>query len=129
LAKAIQGIEEFLKQLNALDKKLRNKTIRTAMRDAMKILAADIKDRAPKDTGAMADSTKVRSGRKKKDTISIQVVVEGGHDGEPVPLHVEAGTVKMPARPFLRPAVAEHRDELRQMVLEKIRDAINSAGK
>lgn len=127
--KYVDGIEDFKKALDKLEKKLRNKIIRAAMRDGLKIIAKDAKDRAPEDTGAMRDSIKVKSGKRKKDTLSMQVIVEGGHGDSWVPLHIEAGTAKMPAKPFLRPALWDHEQEVRQLVLDKISDAIEGAGK
>lgn len=129
MAELLSGIEDFIDQLSALDKKLRNQILRKALRDAAKGVAREAKANAPEDTGAMADSTKVRSGRRKKDTISVQVIVEGGHGDEPVPLHIEAGTVRLAARPFLRPALEDRKDDIRQTVLHAIKDAVDAAGK
>jgi HK97 gp10 family phage protein len=117
------GIDAVFKELAALDKKLRNKIIRQAQREAAKVLAAEIRAEAPKDTGALKRSVKVRAGRRKKDTITTVVQVSGGHD-DPFIGFVEFGSKENPANPFIRRSVLAKRAEVVDTVAAKVGEAI-----
>jgi HK97 gp10 family phage protein len=123
MAKNSNGIDAVFRELQGLDKKLRNKIIRQAQREAAKPLAAEIREQAPKDSGALSRSVKVRSGGRKKDTISTAVVVSGGHD-DPFVGFIEFGSARAPANPFIRRSVASKRDEVIDTIAQKINDAI-----
>jgi HK97 gp10 family phage protein len=122
-----QGIEQFKRQLEALDKKLRNKLIRTALRNGGKRMALAVRGRAPVLSGRLKGSVKVVAGRRKKDHISINVVTTGGHEG-PFVGAVEYGTADAPAHPFIRPAFnAEKAPTLVDMIGE-IKSGLEKVG-
>jgi hypothetical protein len=62
--------DKFVKRLAALEKRIITKTIRQAQRAGAKILATEIKDRAPVETGETKKLVKVRSGRRRKNNVS-----------------------------------------------------------
>ena len=47
----LKGVERFKRELESLDRKLQKSVIRQAMRAAAKVLAAEIRARAPVETG------------------------------------------------------------------------------
>lgn len=96
----IEGTEALKRALADLPKKLQNKVIRQALRAGAKVFSQEVKAEAPKETGALKRSTKVKAGKRKKDYLSVNVIVTGGHP-DSVPIFVEYGTVKMEADPFL----------------------------
>ena len=114
------NLAQFRKQLADLDKRTRNQIFSRAARNACKMLAADVKTRIPVETGALKKSVKVRAGKRKRDTIRMLVIITGGPDEVGVPAHVEYGTANMPARPFLRPAVAAKRDDMISLVESEV---------
>ncbi len=116
----ITGQRKLDRKLRRLDRKVQRKFQRRALRAAAKIVHADAKARAPKRSGIMARQLKVRTGRTRRGQASVLVrtgtrkemgnipnTPKGGY----YPAHVELGTKKRPAKPFLRPALAAKRDE------------------
>lgn len=65
------GFKEFDKYLLSLVNGVRAAT-RFALRGAMKAVNAEQKQLAPSDTGQLADSIKVRAGRRKSNRITIR---------------------------------------------------------
>lgn len=69
--------------------------------------------------------TYVRTGDLRKfighavDMEKLQAIVGDNMDYAP---YVEFGTVKMPARPFIRQSISKHIDEYRQMMSDILRD-------
>lgn len=79
--------------------------------DATDILEKKAKSNAPKDTGELANSI---------DSAPIgDLKRRVGTDVEYAP-HVEFGTFKQAARPFLRPAVKQSRDKMLRQFKNKI---------
>lgn len=71
------------------------------------------KEKAPVDTGRLRNSVSHMS-----DGEAVYI----GTNVEYAP-YVELGTVKMAARPFLKPAVAEHADEYRKIMENAMKNA------
>ena len=124
----LRGIEQFRRNLEALDRKVRNKILRQALRDGAKRMAASVKSRAPVSSGKLKRSVKVRTGRRKKDTISVDVVVTGGHE-TPMVAAVEYGRDGQAPRPFIRPAFQAEKDPARDLVFAQVKAAIAAAGR
>jgi HK97 gp10 family phage protein len=71
----LRGDKAVIRRLNALPKKLRRKVLSQAMRKGMKIVKASVAAAAPRDTGKLARSAKVRAGKRtRKGVIMIDVV-------------------------------------------------------
>lgn len=119
------GIDDVFKELAALDKKLRNKIVRQAQREAAKLLASEIRDKAPVESGKLKRSVKVRSGGSKKGVITTLVQITGGHD-DPFIGFVEFGTKDQPAQPFIRRSVAVKRDAVIDTIVQQINEAIKN---
>lgn len=71
------------------------------------------KEKAPVDTGRLRNSI---------SHVSDSEAAYVGTNVEYAP-YVELGTVKMAARPFLKPAVAEHADEYREIMENAMKNA------
>ena len=69
----IDGIKEAVGNIDALDKKMRNSVIRKGLRAGGKVWRDAARGEAPSQTGKLKRSIKVRSGKRKKDSISITV--------------------------------------------------------
>lgn len=75
----------------------------------------DAKIMVPVDTGALRNS--ISTGQVTALLWRVQVGMEYGP-------HVEYGTVKMPAQPYMRPALDKARDELRDAVARAYEEAM-----
>jgi HK97 gp10 family phage protein len=121
------GIDKVFRELQAIDKKLRGKVIRQAQRAGAKVLKGEIQDEAPVDSGRTRRSVKVKAGRRKKDQISTNVEITGGHDG-PFIGFVEFGTKDQAANPFIRQSVEAKRAEVVDAIRDEIEAGIHGQG-
>jgi HK97 gp10 family phage protein len=102
----VRGLEELKRELNKLSVAIGDRLINNAARAGARVVARQAKANAPVgETGALKKSLRVRR-RSADDRRRGEVVAYAG-----TPLFYakfqEFGTVKQPARPFLRPAVDE----------------------
>ena len=73
------------------------------------------KDKCPIDTGRLRNSiTHICDSRATVNTASVGTNVEYGK-------YVELGTVKMGARPFIKPSIADHLDTYQSMIEQCLR--------
>jgi HK97 gp10 family phage protein len=113
----LEGFAELAERLKNLPDDVRDKTVRAAVTSGAKTIRDEAKRRVPVRTGTLRDSIAVRADRKKPDEIRVKVRLRSkGFHGR----FLEFGTVKMRARPFVRPAFDAKRDD----VLETIKDAL-----
>jgi HK97 gp10 family phage protein len=122
MSKSDLGIRDFKKALDGLEAKVAKKLLRTSLRAGAKILAAQIKATAPVSEGVLKRSVKVKAGKRKKNTISMDVVIEGGRD-EGFVGFIEFGKHGQLANPFIRHSVEAKRAE----VLDAIADGVEAA--
>jgi HK97 gp10 family phage protein len=106
----ITGIAELDATLNEMEKRTMRKHVARAVRTVAKKVLAEAKMLVPVDEGELKKSLKIRRAkrsRKLKNQVVDQVFTgEGFFKGDQYyGGFVEYGTVKMSARPFLRPAV------------------------
>jgi HK97 gp10 family phage protein len=87
------------------------------VRKTAKDVEARAKVRAPVDTGALKGSIQARP----VDELTSEVVV-----GQEYGIYQEFGTVRMPARPYLRPAVEEVAPAFEQAIAQAIEEAARS---
>lgn len=90
----IQGLDELLAQF----KELENMDLVDAEKDGVQVFVDEAKVLVPVDTGALQDSIRVEV-----EGDLVQFAVGGGNID--YALYVEMGTSKMPAQPFMRPAI------------------------
>ena len=121
------GDEAVQRKFKALEGKLQKKFARKSMRKAAKVIQKEAKARVPTGkTGMLKKNIKVRSAKRSRSRIGINVVVgEGWYTGEQFyGAFVELGTSKQPARPFMRPALEDKRDEARRVLVDELQDLI-----
>ncbi len=151
------GGEEFTRALKNISTGGYRKVMRKALRDVGKVVAATARANAPRDTGRMADSIRVRAIRRSRRRIGVKVEVGTRQelglasydpDGGYYPFAVEYGaTIRrgtsggvfgkkgaimaadrvIPARPFLRPAFDAHLEIMRARLRAAVVDLINLA--
>ncbi len=100
----VEGIEDLMARINSLGERLATRTENKALREGAEVLREGISKRAPRDTGGLAESI-VKSGVKRSE---LGKYIEVGPDKKHFyGLFHEFGTVKMPAHPFMGPALEE----------------------
>lgn len=127
----IDGLDAFKKGLRALDKKIAGKVVRTSLRRGMKTIQVAVKAACPVDTGALKRSIVVRASKaRRRGIISIEVRIgEGDFKGDTFyGAMIEYGTIRMPARPFIRPAFDRNEAAVARQVLDDIGAAIDEMG-
>ena len=105
--------------LEALDEAAIRSAARGAVAASLQIASEEAKAACPKETGALAAS------------IGCRVSESGGElfASAPYAMPVEMGTAHMPARPFLYPAFAAHRQRLPGRIAQAIKDAVRSGSR
>lgn len=97
----IEGAKELDKVLASLPKAVGKAQLKSALRRSAKPIVKEARTRAPKDTGAMAKSIKVRTMTRTRVPAAISIGPDAEHFYGRFP---EFGTSKIKATPFLRPA-------------------------
>lgn len=67
----VQGVTALRKQFDALPKKVQAKVARKAVREAAKVIQKDAKSRAPRRTGLLRKSIKVRRAKRKQSPFAV----------------------------------------------------------
>ena len=107
----ITGLDDVLKKLKALPERVQKNVVTGAIRAGAKPIVKEARALVPKDTGTLKKSIGIKKRRSRdKNIIHFSVaplVKKGGWTAH----FVEFGTVKMSAKPFMRPAVEKTVDE------------------
>jgi HK97 gp10 family phage protein len=123
----VSGEKELLRMFKSLAPKEMKTATRKAIRVSAKEVLADAKALVPTDTGTLESALTVRVATKLgRNRIGSRVITKDVFDEEPFYGHfVEFGTVRMPAQPYLRPALYRNEDEMRQIFTRELRIAID----
>lgn len=132
----VTGDKELIAAFDALDEAVQKKALRRAARAVGKDIVALARSKVPKLSGRLAASIAVKALPRKRGVVGVRVMTGTAQQlGIPktpgtkvpgyYPMHqerglkpkeTELGTRKLPARPYLRPAL----DELREPGLAKL---------
>ena len=117
----IRGLRELERKLKQLEASVRKAIISEALAGAAEIVREEASRRAPKRTGTLARSITVGPVKVEKDGASVDVgPSKEGWYGR----FVETGTIKMAAKPYLRPAADENRERVQAEFVQAVRQAI-----
>lgn len=120
----VSGLKELDQALAELPAAYAKNIMRKAWETAAQPLVDDIKAAAPVATGVLRDSIKVeRLGDETKGQAKMQVGVFGEFYGH----FQEFGTIKQPAKPFVRPALDRHREALVERFRRELAASIERA--
>ena len=148
----LSGMDDILRAFKRLGEKEGKKIVRKATRNGTKIIAKEIKARAPEDTGTLKRSITVRARRKRrKNEISFSTFFNTAKFPQLLnfslgsksdigtrkfsgqryfyPAALEYGTNRMNARPFVRPAWDSKKRVALDTVLTQIRSGIEREAK
>ncbi|MGI4849322.1 MAG: HK97-gp10 family putative phage morphogenesis protein [Janthinobacterium lividum] len=120
------GLAELSANIAALNARLQNALPEIVMA-AADIVEAEIRQRAPVDTGDLVKSLDAKADRR-KDSASATVQIErSGPDGtEHYAVFQEFGTSRMPAQPFFRPGVEAARGKVEAHLAESIKKLVEA---
>ena len=92
--------------------------IRQGLEDAGDATVGWAQDKCPVDTGRLRAS--IESQMPEETRVEIGSAVEYG-------IFVETGTSRMSAKPFLKPAVTDHKDKIQNFIAKAIKEALDGA--
>lgn len=111
----IQGLDKLLKQFEGIA----NLDWVSAEKEGLEVIAEEARALVPVDTGALQESIKVDV---EGEAVNL---VAGGGDVD-YSLHVEFGTVRMPAQPFMRPAIDTKQKQATKAIAYNLQAQIRS---
>lgn len=137
----LQGGKELERKLLALDRKIARKIVSQALRAGAKVILKQARANAPKRTGLLRRSLKVKAGKSKKGRVSFVVQTAAGHYkgetfygsfvefGHKLGKRRRAKGVKderkrIPAQPFLEPAFNSKKEQAARVIADVIRQGI-----
>ena len=123
----ITGLDELEKMLKELAPKAAKTALRRAVREGMKIFQAAAEEKAPRDTGALADNINIKTkagGGDGDDTSGSIEAVAGPGKKQFYGLFQEYGTRFQKAQPFMTPAYEENKDAVLETFVSDLRDEI-----
>jgi HK97 gp10 family phage protein len=109
----VEGLDRLRSRLEKLPDEMR-KGAEKAVRDETEEVAQDMRDSVPVDTGALRDGMQAES-----DGLSGKATSTAAHSWV-----VEAGSSKMPARPFAQPAAERSRVRFPDRVSAAVREEL-----
>jgi len=114
----ITGEKELLRKLKSLPKEIAGEHLERAVLEGAEIIREEASNRAPRRTGKLAANivTEVEEKEKNRATVNIGPAKEVFYG-----LFVERGTSKMRAKPFLRPAIDEKKEEAEKAIINALK--------
>lgn len=125
----VDGLKEAEKALRALGPQVARRVLRKAVQAGANRVLYSAQLKAPHDTGLLLSTLVARTGTsKKKGRVSARVGMKAGDfKGEAFyGSFLEYGTAKMEARPYLRPAFDEQRENATNIVRAKIAEGVEA---
>lgn len=112
----IIGDKQLIANLNALAPKIKKKIMKPAMRKGAAVIAKRAKRKVKKRSGMLQKSIKAKATKNGNGRVYVDMKVAGEYKGKRVvPKNyahlVEFGTSNSAAHPFMRPALAEGKNE------------------
>lgn len=117
----VVGTEQLVQKLNSLGVNVIRAVERRVLRRAAKLVQIEAKRLAPKDSGKLRKSLKVRSGRRSRTSQSIRVVSHLPY-AKPVELGRRDGHHE--AQPYLFPALEKKKADVMREFREAIIDEV-----
>lgn len=137
----LEGARELHRELKKLERKAATKISRKALRDGAKVILKETKSAAPKRSGLLQRSLKVKAGKRKKDTVRFRVQTAGGdYKGEAfygafVEYGHKAGSRKLGAKrrdvkpnPYMGPAFEKSKEKAARVIVESIKHGLALGG-
>lgn len=120
----LQGLPDLLAKLDRMDIAAQQAILLPAVEEGAEILRADAANRAPRDTGALAEGMTMTVVKKEPHYVSVKV---GPDRKQFYGRFIENGTAHIAPRPFLGPALTTNRERILTLIRERIANAIGKA--
>ena len=122
----VDGLEELVKVFEKMPE-VAQEALDSASKEAANVVLQSAKRNCPVKSGKLRDSLDIKAEKTSKPTKrSYQVYSKGvSQGGVRYAFAVEAGTSKAPAKPFLRPALDENKENIKKTISEKIIEEID----
>lgn len=117
----VEGIEDLMARINSLGESIATRTENKALREGAKVLQKGISKRAPRDTGDLAENIVISGVKQSEAGKYIEVGPDKKHF---YGLFHEFGTVKMPAQPFMGPALEEEEKAVMNKIAGVLREEL-----
>lgn len=128
----IKGLKDLIKNLNNLSVKLEKKVIRAAVRKGANVVRDKARELVDKDTHNLQKSI-ITTGVKVSGKIAFRVSLKQRKTKNAKDPYygrfVEFGTSKMPAHPFMRPALDESESKVLSTVVDDIKSNLDKVNK
>lgn len=133
----IEGLEQLKRAFDLLPKRVAVSAASKSVREGAKVIQKAARSKVPVDTGNLRRSIIVKVLNKNRDAMEVAALIGPGRgyfskkknaktgDGF-YGFFLEYGTVKMKAKPFLRPAYDENKVAAQQAIVDVIGAAIES---
>jgi len=127
----IEGVKKLEKRLKSLEPKVGKGIVRGALKDAAKPLLQEAKERVPVKSGDLKKSLRVRTMKRKKGRYGVEMATKDGwfKGDQYYGAFLEFGTKNMPAKPFMRPAYDNKKDEAASIIKSRIKSGLKRLGK
>lgn len=106
----LEGMDELIKQINAIGERVATRAENKALREGAEILRAAISKRAPRRTDRLSKSIEKSNVKRSKE--GVKYIEVGPNRSAFYGVFLEFGTSKMAARPFIGPALEEKQKEI-----------------
>lgn len=124
----LKGFSRVSRAFNKLDHKARKKHLRPALRAGAKVIKNAAQSLAPKDSGALKRTIKVRSLKRSRKNFGVfirtgtasELGIKETKGRGYYPFSVEYGTDEQPARPYMRPALKNNDERARKAIAERL---------
>lgn len=127
----IDGLKDLDAALGELSKSAAKGVLRRVGRQALEPVDKAWREKAPRLTGALAESGSVGSKLTRRQRKAVQresfVEVFAGPGGDPAAIQQEFGNAEHPPQPFLRPAWEETKGEVLEIVKTNLGGEIKKA--
>jgi HK97 gp10 family phage protein len=135
----VEGLEGVEAALETMKAKVAKTAVRRALRSAGGILQEAIVTGAPKDSGFLSEHFKIATratdyGMQMSVGATTEEYIDQGNrkwkrTAADVAFFNEYGTMKDPAKPFMRPALDQNADAIVEEFISELNEQIESAGK
>ena len=130
---SLLGDKDLQRQFQQLPLVVQRKLLRQSFRAALRPVLAAARARAPKLTGRMARTVRLRALKRRRGQLGL-MIISGTREALGIPperrsyypAHVELGTSQRPAEPYLRPAFDSQREAMVQTLARGIEEAMRS---
>lgn len=118
----LDGDQELIAKLNRLDKEMRGQVLVDAVDLGSEVLKEESKRIVPYKTGNLQGSITSELAERSDNAVYFAV---GYGSQAPYGYHIELGTSRMPARPFLRPPLMTHGEEAKDMAAASLEASLS----